>query len=724
MATATAPPEAEPERIPSVSLAPDPVLPGGESVNAVAAQALPEEVCRHFRMLPVNYDGQALVLAMADPADAMARSVAAALSPTAFEIARAPAEQIDAAIDRVFSGLGHAGGPGPREAPRLARIGEILLDRGLIGEPDLSRALAEQRRGGGRVGEILAAAEAIGADAPAAALADQLRVPLVDVAGIEPSPAAVAAIPASVQRERGCVPLAMDEEVLYVAIADPLDDATYAAIRASTDRRVRTYMVLAAELDALLGKVHSAEPPRAEEPSDGEEAASAPPQRPLVPLAPSLSARRALSAGQLLAPLLALSALAAGFALAPALTALVVVTLVAGAALLASAQRLALSLGRRRELDSAPVEDSKLGETELPRYTILVPLLGPAASIPRLIECLSELDYPAERLEILLLCDERDPVLAAELPAPFEPLIVPATQLRTIAGALNFGLKEATGRYVAVFTPGDEPEPDQLRQALAAWERAAADTAGLQTKLLPFNPDQNTLTRLGTMEALLRSDLVLPGLSAAGAPLPLGPSGYHLDREALFGVGGWDPFSVTEGADVGLRLQRDGRRAEMLASTTLTEASFGVRSWMRRRALAARGQLGTYLVHMRQPLRLLREIGSRAWLSLQLRAGGTVALMLGPVLALAALLWPATDAGLIDDPLARIAGVVAAVTLLLAALAFTFLAAAAARRRGVRGLARYALLAPLYLAGASVAAGLGLLGLFARQPNRKRESPG
>ncbi len=718
MATATA----GPERIPSVSLAPDPALPGGESVNAVAAQALPEEVCRHFRMLPVNYNGQVLVLAMADPADAMARSVAAALSPTAFEIARAPAEQIDAAIDRVFSGLGHPGGPGPREAPRLARIGEILLDRGLIGERDLSRALAEQGRGGGRVGEILVAAEAVGEDDLAAALADQLRVPLVDLAGIEP-PAAVAAIPASVQREGRCLPLAVDDEVLYVAIADPLDDATYAAIRASTDRRVRTYMVLATELDALLDGVHS-ERAVAEKPGDGEEAASAPPQRPLVPLAPTLSARRALSAGQLLALLLALAAFAAGFALASALTALVVVALVAGAALLASAQRLALSLGRRRELDSAPVEDPKLGGPELPRYTILVPLLGPAASVPRLIECLSELDYPAERLEILLLCDERDPVLAAELPAPFEPLIVPATQLRTIAGALNFGLKEATGRYVAVFTPGDEPEPDQLRQALAAWEHAPAETACLQTKLLPFNPDQNTLTRLGTMEALLRSDLVLPGLSAAGAPLPLGPSGYHLDREALFGVGGWDPFSVAEGADVGLRLQRDGGRAEMLASTTLTEASFGVGSWMRRRALAARGQLGTYLVQMRRPLRLLREIGTRAWLSLQLRAGGTVALMLGPALTLAALLWPAVDAGLIDDPLARIAGIVAAVTLLLATLAFTVLAAAAARRRGVRGLARYALLAPLYLAGASVAAGLGLLGLFARPPNRKRESPG
>ncbi len=180
--------------VPTVSLEPDPALPMGDPVNPIAAQMLPEGVCRHFRMLPISFDGQTLLLAMADFDDPMARDVAVALTTDPLEVVLAPAQQIDAAIDRVFGGLSHAPGLNGDRAlddPGVVapgRIGEILVRRGLITEHDLAYALEVQGRTGSRIGEILYYESLVPEGDLAAALADQLRVPLVDLDGMDPPP--------------------------------------------------------------------------------------------------------------------------------------------------------------------------------------------------------------------------------------------------------------------------------------------------------------------------------------------------------------------------------------------------------------------------------------------------------------------------------------------------------------------------------------------------------
>lgn len=96
-----------PTGIPTVPLEPDPNLPTGDPVDAVAAQLLPEQVCRHFRMIPIGFDGSALTLAMFDPSDPMAQDVAYALTGAPLNPVLAPPSQIDRAIDRIYGGLGH-----------------------------------------------------------------------------------------------------------------------------------------------------------------------------------------------------------------------------------------------------------------------------------------------------------------------------------------------------------------------------------------------------------------------------------------------------------------------------------------------------------------------------------------------------------------------------------------------------------------------------------------
>lgn len=700
--------------VPTVSLVLDPGLQTGDPVNPIAAQMLPEQVCRHFRMLPFSYDGRTLVLAMADLNDPMAQSVAVALTTDPLEVVLAPAGQIDDAIDRVFGGLGHAEGidtrePGWDSVVAPGRIGDALVSRGLISARDLAEALEIQERTGSRIGEILYYESKIGEGDLAAALADQLRVPLVDLEGMEPSPEAMELVPEALQREGRCVPLAVDDEVLYVAITDPLDDATYEAIRELTDLRIRTYMVIRSALDSLLRKIHIEAHVRSAR-SD------------LLIRSPEDSANRVLSAGQ--EAFLACCGLAVvgGLALAPLTTGVVLVALCTAAYLLASLYKLKLSFasfGRTGELDFTDAEVAAIDDREVPRYTVLVPLYREAAVVSRLTASLSQLDYPRSKLEILLLCEEEDDatidaILEADLPPHFHLLVVPDSLPKTKPKACNYGIQQATGKFIVIFDAEDQPAPDQLKKVLLAWEHSAENVICVQCKLNYFNADQNLLTRFFATEYAMLFDLLLPGLDAAGAPIPLGGTSNHFDRAALVELGAWDPFNVTEDADLGLRLHRAGYRTAMLNSTTLEEANSQLRNWIRQRSRWVKGYFQTYLVHMRHPVSLMREIGFGAWWSFQFMVGGTIIYILNPIFWMLTTLWLFTEWGLIQDLFPGFIFYAAALQLVVGNFVFTYLAVAGSMQRGLHHLVRYALFSPIYWGLMSIGAWMGLWQLFTK----------
>ena len=63
-------------------------------------------------------------------------------------------------------------------------------------------------------------------------------------------------------------------------------------------------------------------------------------------------------------------------------------------------------------------------------------------------------------------------------------------------------------------------------------------------------------------------DFLLPGLERLCVPMPLGGTSNHFRTHALRAIAGWDPYNVTEDADLGMRLARLGYRAAMIGSTT------------------------------------------------------------------------------------------------------------------------------------------------------------
>lgn len=353
--------------------------------------------------------------------------------------------------------------------------------------------------------------------------------------------------------------------------------------------------------------------------------------------APEFCARQRITKAQSVFLLLCASGIAAALFLAQILT-LIAVKVMFGAFFLASSiWKLGVVIHWRRMKDRYKTGLPQPDNAVLPVYTILVPLYREAAILPHLVKALGNIDYPTHKLDIKLLLEENDTqsleaVRKLTLPAWFKVIIVPRGVPQTKPRALNYGLHFARGTFLAVYDAEDVPEHDQLRKAVATFAMAPRDVACLQASLNFYNANENWITRQFAIEYAALFDLVLPVLSALRLPVPLGGTSNHFRADALRAVLGWDAWNMTEDADLGLRLARKGWRVAMLASTTYEEANGQLGSWIRQRSRWAKGWLQTWLVHMRSPAVLWREVGGARFIFIQLLlAGITVSNLVHPI---------------------------------------------------------------------------------------------
>jgi len=349
-----------------------------------------------------------------------------------------------------------------------------------------------------------------------------------------------------------------------------------------------------------------------------------------------------------------------------------------------------------------------------PVYTVLCPLYREARVVPDLAAALAQIDYPTAFLDIKLIVesDDADTVAAAlAASAPYiEVIVVPAAAPRTKPKALNIGLARARGEYVVVYDAEDRPHPQQLRAALAAFEDGGEALACVQAPLVIDNAGASWLARQFAAEYAIQFREILPLLTRFGLPLPLGGSSNHFRTQAVRDVGGWDPYNVTEDADLGYRLARDGHRTGVVGPPTSEEAPVSFAAWRRQRARWIKGHMQTWLVLMRDPGRTARELGFGGFASMQLLLGAGVlaALVHGPLafIILIAALSPYDILTPTDFTLA-LSGYCVAI----------FAALSASALANNLSHARAALTMPLYWPLSTVAALIALWELFV-QPHR------
>ena len=274
----------------------------------------------------------------------------------------------------------------------------------------------------------------------------------------------------------------------------------------------------------------------------------------------------------------------AGAIAAPQLALMVLLALLAVPFLMVAALR-TLALWDLMSREAGPTEGMEmLGDDELPSYSVLVPLFREAGVVPHLLQALRGIDYPRDKLDVLLLVESIDVETQAalaetKLDAHMRVIVVPDGAPRTKPRALQYALQLTRGMNVVVFDAEDVPEPDQLRRAAAALAAGAGRLGCLQGRLNIYNPDASWFTRQFAIEYTALFDCILPLLQRLRLPVPLGGTSNHFPRAVLDAVGGWDPFNVTEDADLGIRLARCGYEVGVLASTTWEEAPATASVW-------------------------------------------------------------------------------------------------------------------------------------------------
>ncbi len=360
--------------------------------------------------------------------------------------------------------------------------------------------------------------------------------------------------------------------------------------------------------------------------------------------------------------------------------------------------------GARFELYEAvtQAEIKELHDDELPIYSILLPVYKEPEVIETLIYALSNLDYPRDKLDIKMLLEEDDfttinKIRNLDIPSVFECIIVPNMQPKTKPKACNYGLVFCRGEIVTIYDAEDIPEPDQLKKAIVGFKKFPEDVICIQAQLNYFNANENFLTKMFTLEYSYWFDYMLPGMDRLNVPIPLGGTSNHFIREKLVELNAWDPFNVTEDADLGVRAYAKGYKVGTINSTTYEEANKRVRSWIRQRSRWVKGYMQTVLVHMRNPIELYRKIGFRGMFAFFLFIGGTPAtFLINLPLWILFITWLVFRPQWITDIFPAWVLYISLFNLLIGNAMVVYMNMLAVFRRRLYGLVIYALLNPIY----------------------------
>lgn len=592
------------------------------------------------------------------------------------------------------------------------QIGGILLGRHKVEPGQLVQALRVQKSDGARIGEALTSHNLANYWDVAEAVAIQTGHPLIELAqsGMTAPNDVWDALGEDFWVRHMVVPVAVDDDTVTIAMVDPLNQGVISDIEKTVGKPTRVYVTGHRDVTVTFARHYNA-------------SHAARSRDEMMAQQPEQSADFLLSRTQkwgliTVLVLLGWALMRAWMTTLTALNAVVEVTYSINA--LYRLWLMFVSSRHKTRPIARSVSLSGLKTTELPVYTILVPLYKEARVLPKIAAAIKRLRYPKHLLDVkfLLEADDRatiDAALKSHLPNFIQLVIVPLSEPRTKPKACNYGFLQARGDYVVIFDAEDAPDPDQLLKAIEVFRQSDDSVACVQAKLSYYNQSQNIITRWFTSEYAMWFDQLLPALFARDLPIPLGGTSNHFRADVLKEIHAWDPFNVTEDADLGIRLARHGYRTVVMDSTTWEEANSDFVNWIRQRSRWVKGYIQTWIVHMRHPVKLIQDLGIAGFFAFQVIIAGTpLTFLLNP------FLWGLTTAWfLLGTPFAHAifpawVYYLAFLNLVLGNFAFMYTNVTGLARRRDWDLAKYATLNPIYWTFMSVAGWKGFLQLFTR----------
>ena len=513
-----------------------------------------------------------------------------------------------------------------------ARLGDLLVQSGYITKDQLDKALAFQRKSGGILGDILLSLQFLDPELLYRIVANQNRIGRI---GSELTLDAQVKLPEAVARKYGAIVIHQYSNRFLLAVNQPLSQDQMEDLGRLLELPVEQVLASKNEMELFWSEVY------------GSEMLTESTSK-LAFEQPHNSASTTFTKSQLAFFLAASVCFIIGLMWNSWLTLIIVnvwvqifyffMTLFKFMIIIYGSKSGAQYRFTQEQIDA-------IDERDLPIYTILVPMYKESQVIPDLILNLENLDYPKAKLDVRLLI-ENDDVEALQvlksmnLPPYYSVLIVPDSIPKTKPKACNFGLLRARGKYVVIFDAEDRPDPDQLKKVHLTFQACGEETVCVQAKLNYFNSEQNLLTRWFTQEYSMWFELLLPGIMKLDIPIPLGGTSNHFKTDVLKSLNAWDPYNVTEDADLGIRLYKEGYKTAIVDSRTWEEANSRFGNWIRQRSRWIKGYMQTWLVHMRNPFKLWKELGARGFWGFQVMVLATPIIpLLNPIFWLLMILW-------------------------------------------------------------------------------------
>lgn len=290
------------------------------------------------------------------------------------------------------------------------------------------------------------------------------------------------------------------------------------------------------------------------------------------------------------------------------------------------------NLRRSRRLQGPDVEAGGF----LPSFSVILPVKDEQRVVGRLLEALSNLRYPAEKLEIVIVEDDSaDGTFEVCRQFACSHGNVKVFRRAFSSGkpsALNYGLERCSGEVVAVFDADNVPEDDALLKAARYFADPAV--AAVQGRTLSINSQENMLTQFISYEEAVWCEAYLRGKDALGLFVHLRGSCQFIRRDILEQLEGFDEAFLADDMEISARLTEQGHRIRYASDVrSWQESPADLKSFFKQRTRWFRGTMEVAVKYGR----LMAHVSRR-----NLDAEAT---LLGPFVLVASLLSYAVASG-------------------------------------------------------------------------------
>lgn len=207
---------------------------------------------------------------------------------------------------------------------------------------------------------------------------------------------------------------------------------------------------------------------------------------------------------------------------------------------------------------------------EYPRVVVQLPIYNELYVVERLLECVSKLNYPKDKLEIQVLDDSDDETLEIvakkinELKGRNVPIehVKRPDRIGYKAGALQYGMQQTHAEFIAIFDADFLPEEDFLLKTIPHFRN---DNIGMvQTRWGHLNQNYSLLTQMQAFGLNAHFTVEQKGRQAAGSFINFNGTAGVWRKSCIEDAGGWQHDTLTEDLDLSYRAQLKGWKFQFL----------------------------------------------------------------------------------------------------------------------------------------------------------------